>query len=354
MALSNSSALRVFVTRPIAAPALRRLAECARVDLWDDDAPPPHADLVKRSRGCDAILTMVSDRIDAALFRQAPHLRVVSNLAVGLDNIDLAAATRAGVAVGHTPGVLADTTAELAIALMFAVARRVVEADRFVRARRWRMWTPRLMLGRDLAGATLGIIGFGSIGRAVARRAAALGMNVIYALHHDLRAKRPARAGIEAAADPPIANPVPLARLLAESDFISLNVPLTPATRGMIGREQFAAMKRGAILINTARGAVVDQKALIDALRSGRLGGAGLDVLEVEPIAPDDPLLKFANVTITPHIGSASHRTRELMAELAVDNILDVFAGRRPRCCANPAVRLKKISGLGAGSKSGR
>ena len=344
MTLSDSSNLRVFVTRPIAEAALRRLAEYARVDLWDDDAPPPRAELIRRSRACDAILTMVSDRIDAAFIRQTSRLRVVSNLAVGLDNIDLDFATRAGVAVGHTPGVLAETTAELAIALMFAVARRVVEADRFVRARRWRMWTPRLMLGRDLAGSTLGIIGFGSIGQAVARRAAALGMNVIYAPHRGRPKSRSARGGTELSASSPGANPVPLARLLAESDFISLNVPLTTETRGMIGPEEFAAMKRGAILINTARGAVVDQKAMIDALRSGRLGGAGLDVLETEPIAPDDPLLKFANVAITPHIGSASHRTRQRMAELAVDNILDVFAGRRPRCCANPKVRLRKIA----------
>ena len=337
----------VFVTRPIADSALRRLAQSARVDLWDDEAPPPRRDLVARIRGCDAVLTMVSDRIDAALLRQAPRLSVVSNLAVGLDNIDLDAATRAGVAVGHTPGVLTDTTAELALALMLAAARRVVEADRFVRAGRWRMWTPHLMLGRDLSGATLGIVGFGAIGQAVARRAAAFGMRVIYAAHRSTRTlAKPSRqrpAGEAGAA--PAAVAVPFARLLAEADFISLNAPLTPETRGMIGRDEFRAMKRGAILINTARGAIVDQAALVEALRSGRIGGAALDVTATEPIAPDDPLLEFPNVVITPHIGSASFRTRQRMAELAVDNILDVFAGRRPRHCANPKVKLAPPSG---------
>lgn len=343
MSTPIESVPRVFVTRPIAEPVLRRLALSARVDLWDDDAPPPRRELLRRVRASDAVLTMVSDRIDAALIRHAPRLRVVSNLAVGLDNIDLAAATRAGLAIGHTPGVLTDTTAELAVALMFAVARRVVEADRFVRAGRWRMWTPHLMLGRDLAGATLGIIGFGAIGQAVARRAAALGMNVIHAAHQSRSAAPPRRRRRQAnvSQDTPAAQAVALDRLLAESDFISLNAPLTPETRGMIGRKQFDAMKRGAVLINTARGPIVDQAAMVAALRSGRLGGAGLDVFADEPIAPDDPLLEFPNVALTPHIGSASHRTRLRMAELAIDNILDVFAGRPPRCCANPGVKLK-------------
>lgn len=340
---------RVFVTRPIAEAALRRLAQSARVDLWDDDAPPPYDDLLMRLRDCDAVLSMVSDRLDTNAIAAAPRLRIISNLAVGLDNIDLAAATRAGVAVGHTPGVLSETTADLAFALMLAAARRVAEGDRFVRAGRWRMWTPRLLLGRDVWGATLGIVGWGAIGQAVARRAFGFGMRVLYAT------RQPARSASKAAkkspnpatvAPPPIpaAEHVDLARLLSESDFISLNLPLTPDTHHLIGRAELAAMKRGAILVNTARGAIVDQRALANALRSGHLAAAGLDVTEVEPIAADDPLLDLPNVVITPHIGSASHATRARMAELAVDNILDVFAGRLPRHCANPAVKVARLN----------
>jgi glyoxylate reductase len=336
---------RVFVTRPIADAASRRLAESARVDLWDDEAPPPPAELGRNLRVCDAVLAMISDRFDEATIANAPRLRVISNLAVGVDNIDLAAATRARVAVGHTPGVLAETTADLAFTLLMAAARRVAEADRFVRAGSWRMWTPRLMLGRDVWGATLGIIGWGAIGQAVARRASGFGMRIIYTAR-DRRGSRRAEAVArvsrqDSSMASPAAERVDLARLLAESDFVSLHVPLTPETRGLIGREQIAAMKRGTILINTARGAIVDQRALTRALQSGHLGGAGLDVTETEPIDPRDPLLELPNVVITPHIGSASHATRLKMAELAVDNILDVFAGRLPRHCANPAVKLR-------------
>jgi glyoxylate reductase len=348
---------RVFVTRPVADVALRRLAETARVDLWDDDAPPPHDELILHIRDCDAVLSMVSDRLDAPTIATAPRLIAISNLAVGVDNIDLAAATKAGVAVGHTPGVLTETTADMAFALMLAAARRVAEGDRFVRAGRWRMWTPRLMLGRDVWGATLGIIGWGAIGQAVARRAAGFGMRVIYAAHHSAKAKAgstnstvaaksKSRAASRKATDstdaltPPAAECVELGQLLAESDFISLNLPLRPENRHLIGARELAAMKRGAILVNTARGPVVDQAALTEALRSGHLGGAGLDVTETEPIDANDPLVKLANVVITPHIGSASHATRHRMAELAVDNILDVFAGRLPRHCANPALKL--------------
>jgi glyoxylate reductase len=352
---------RVFVTRPVADVALRRLAEHARVDLWDDDAPPPHDELIIHIRDCDAVLSMVSDRLDAKTMGTASRLIAISNLAVGVDNIDLAAATQAGIAVGHTPGVLSETTADLAFALMLAAARRVAEGDRFVRAGRWRMWTPRLMLGRDVWGATLGVIGWGAIGQAVARRGAGFGMRVIYAAHKSsgsdkalakTSAKSVAAAKSKASratgkpaggantSPIPSAECVELAELLATADFISINVPLTPQTRQMIGARELANMKRGAILVNTARGPVIDQIALTEALRSGHLGGAGLDVTETEPIDASDPLLKLANVVITPHIGSASHATRHRMAELAVDNILDVFAGRLPRHCANPAVKL--------------
>ena len=325
---------RVFVTRPIAEIALRRLAETARVELWDDDMAPPHDELVTRLAQADAVISMVADRFDAATIAGLPRLAVISNLAVGLDNIDLAAATRAGIAVGHTPGVLAETTADLAFALLMAVARRVAEGDRYVRADRWHAWTPRLMLGRDVWGATLGIIGWGAIGQAVARRATGFGMRILYAAHQSSRG-----ASVHQAT--PQAEEVELPRLLAEADFISINVPLTAQTRHMIGAHEIAAMKREAIIINTARGPVIDEEALIVALRSGRIAGAGLDVTDVEPIRADHPLLQFPHVIVTPHIGSASHATRIRMAELAVDNVLEVFAGRLPRCCANPTVVLR-------------
>jgi glyoxylate reductase len=328
---------RVFVTRPIAQPALRRLAQAVRVELWDDDLPPAHDELLRGLGRADAVLSMVSDRLDAATIAALPHLIAISNLAVGVDNVDLEAASRAGILVGHTPGVLTETTADLAFALMMAVARRVVEGDQFVRAGKWRTWTPKLMLGRDVWGATLGIIGWGAIGQAVARRGAGFGMRVLYVSRRSPEQAPTNLAGAEC---------VDLGRLMAESDFISIHVPLTEATRHMIGSHELAAMKSNAIIVNTARGAVIDHAALTAALETGRIAGAGLDVTETEPIDPGDPILKLPSVVITPHIGSASLATRLKMAELAVDNLLDVFAGRLPRCCANPNVQPRSADGL--------
>ena len=314
--------------------------------MWDDEMPPPHDNLLAQLKHCDGVLSMVTDRLDAETLTATPRLAAISNFAVGVDNVDLEAATRAGIPVGHTPGVLTETTADLAFALLMAAARRVAEGDRFVRANRWRAWTPRMLLGHDVWGATLGIIGWGAIGQAVARRGAAFGMRVLYVVRdRSSSGKPPARKGRPAAAaqaradsaQPP--ERVDLERLLAESDFVSIHVPLTSETRHLIGSHELAAMKQGAFLINTARGPVVDQAALAIALTSGRLGGAGLDVTEVEPIKPDDPLLKLPNVVITPHIGSASHATRLRMAEMAVDNLIEALAGRMPRFCANPQVK---------------
>jgi glyoxylate reductase len=309
--------------------------------VWDDEMPPPHAELLARARPADGVLSMVTDRFDTAAMRALPRLRVISNLAVGVDNIDLAAATRAGVAVGHTPGILTETTADLAFGLLMAAARRIAEGDRYVRGGRWRTWGPKVMLGRDVHGATLGIIGWGAIGQAMARRAAGFGMRVLYlpgrSAASAVRGGRARAAGGRSSK----AEPRSLRRLLAESDFVSLHVPLTPATYRLIGTAELAAMKRTAILINTARGAIVDSEALTAALRTGHLAGVALDVTDPEPIGTDDPLLELTNVVITPHIGSASHATRLRMAELAVDNLMDVFQGRRPRSCANPAVRMR-------------
>jgi glyoxylate reductase len=323
-------ARKIFVTLRIAAPALARLAAVARVDLWSGDTSPPHDELLRRITDADGILSMLADRLDAATIAAAPRLSVISNYAVGFDNIDLRAATERGIAVGHTPGVLTETTADLAFALLMAAARRVAEGDRYVREGRWRTWGPEILLGRDLFGATLGIIGFGAIGQAMARRGTGFKMRVLYTARSLKEGVAAQRVGLE--------------ELLRESDFVSIHVPLTAETRHMLGAREFAIMKPGAIVINTSRGAVIDQKALAASIRSGYLGGAGLDVTDPEPIEPGDLLLELPNVVITPHIGSASHATRLKMAEMAVDNILDVFAGRLPRFCANPKVEPRRIS----------
>jgi glyoxylate reductase len=223
-----------------------------------------------------------------------------------------------------------------------AAARRIAEGDRYVRGGRWRTWGPKVMLGRDIHGATLGIIGWGAIGQAMARRAAGFGMRVIYLPGpHASRSARGRRSSSSASAKFSTTEPMSLKRLLAESDFVSLHVPLVTATRHMIGEAELATMKRTAILINTARGAIVDPQALVGALRAGRLAGAGLDVTDPEPIGANDPLLELPNVVVTPHVGSASHATRLRMAELAVDNLIDAFEGRHPRHCVNPAVRMR-------------
>jgi len=300
--------------------------------VWDEEVPPSAAALRVALTDADAVLSMVTDKIDASVIAGAPRLRIISNLAVGVDNIDLEAATRAGIAVGHTPGVLTEATADLAFGLLMATARRIAEADRHVRAGKWRTWGPMTMLGRDVHSSTLGTIGFGAIGQAMARRAMGFGMRVLYLKHPPRNRKLPR--------DARLAVGVSLNSLLAQSDYVSMHVPLTAKTHHMIGAREFALMKPGAILINTARGAVVDQAAMLAALKSGRLAGAGLDVTDPEPIARRDPLLRLDNVVITPHIGSASINARARMAAIAVDNILDGLAGRMPRWCANPQVRL--------------
>ena len=318
------------ITRAIAPGAIAKLRERAVVEVWPRDTPPPYAQLKRCAHEADALLTMVTDRIDAKLMASAPKLRVVSNLAVGLDNIDVAAATAAGIAVGHTPGVLTEATADLAFALLMATARRIAEGDREVRAGGWKTWGPSVLLGQDVHGATLGIVGWGKIGTAMARRGLGFNMRVRYV----------SRSASDRDSVPG-ATRVSMTRLLKESDFISLHVPLTDQTRQLLGAREFAAMKPGAVLINTARGAVIDQHALYRALKSGHLAGAGLDVTDPEPIAKSDPLLRLANVVITPHIGSASHTSRSRMADIATENIIAVLDGRLPRFCANPAVKLR-------------
>jgi glyoxylate reductase len=331
---------KVFVTRAIDSAALERLRAAASVNVWRGEMPPPASTLRSAVSNADAILSMLTDKIDARVIAGAPRLSIISNLAVGVDNIDLDAATRAGIAVGHTPGVVTEATADLAFGLLMATARRIAEADRSVRAGKWRTWGPMTMLGHDVHSSTLWLIGFGAIGQAMARRAMSFGMRVLY-LNHPSDELHPARRNSTLAS----AVGVSLPRLLAQSDYVSLHVPLTAKTRHMMGTREFARMKPGAILINTARGAVVDQPAMVAALKSGHLGGAGIDVTDPEPIRSGDPILRLANVVITPHIGTASIGTRASMAAMAVDNILAVLGGRVPRWCANPLVRLRPLPG---------
>jgi glyoxylate reductase len=317
---------RVFVTRSLPGDALERLAEEAAVDLWRSDVPPGALSLRERTHDAEGVVCLLSDRIDARLIEAAPKLRVISNVAVGFDNVDVAAATARGIAVGNTPGVLTETTADLAWALMLAVARRVVEAERFVRESRWRTWDPNLLLGQDAHGATLGVVGLGKIGHAVARRARGFDMRLLY--------------NTRSAVEDPIEGTqrVELDELLRESDFVSLHVPLTPETHHMIGEAQLRLMKPTAILINTARGPVIDQKALVRALSEGWIAGAGLDVAEVEPIPAGDALLRAPNAVLLPHIGSASHATRARMSDMAIDNCLAGLRGERLANCVNPEV----------------
>jgi glyoxylate reductase len=274
----------------------------------------------------DALLTLLTDRVDAALVNGAPRLRIVSNMAVGYDNIDVKAATARGVLVCNTPGVLTETTADFAFSLLLAAARRVVEGDRLARSGGWRTWHPSFLLGQDAYGSTLGIIGLGAIGQAVARRARGFAMRLLY-----FDSQR--RPELETELDARFA---PLDTLLQESDFVSLHVPLTAETRHIVGRRELGLMKRSAILVNTSRGGVVDQDALCEALRSRAIAGAGLDVAEVEPVPAGDPLLALNNLTLTPHVASASVATRTRMADMAADAILCVLRGEKPPNLVNP------------------
>ncbi|MBD2257295.1 D-glycerate dehydrogenase [Pseudanabaena sp. FACHB-2040] len=303
---------KIFVTRrlPISLSPLEAVAE---VVLWPERQPPPYEVLRRESQRCEGLLCLLTDRIDAALLQASPQLKVVSQMAVGYDNIDVKAATALKIPVGHTPGVLTEATADLTWALLMAAARRVVEGDRFTRSGQWTTWEPDLLLGPDVAGATLGIVGLGRIGQAVARRALGFDMRVLYT------APRPVDKALEQQIR---AEYVDLSRVLREADFITLHVPLTTATHHLLGAAQFQQMKPTAVLINTARGAIVDQKALYEALQAGQLAGAALDVTEPEPTPLTEPLLSLPSVIVTPHIGSASRQAREKMAQIAIANLL--------------------------------
>ncbi len=305
---------RVFVARLIPEEGLAPIRDACDADVWTDEMPPTRAELLRRGRGCDGLLTLLTDRVDDELLDiVGPGLKVVSNFAVGYDNIDVAACARRGVLVGNTPGVLTETTADLAWALMLAAMRRLPEGDRYVRAGDWRTWGPQLLMGGDVHGATLGIVGFGRIGQAVARRAAGFGMTVLYS----------SRTGAPADVETELgARRVDLDELLATSDIVSLHCPLVPETRGLIDAAALARMKPTAVLVNTSRGPVIDQAALAVALRGGLIAAAALDVTDPEPIAPDDPLLSLDNCLVVPHIASASRATRGRMASMAAANLI--------------------------------
>jgi glyoxylate reductase len=299
---------RVFVTRRLPGPALDRLSSAHDVEVWGERLPPSYDELVARARLAEGLLTLLTDRIDAALISGSPELRAISNYAVGYDNIDLEAAAARGIPVGNTPDVLTDATADLTWALMLAAARKLPEAIADVRDGDWLTWEPGQYLGAAVYGATLGIIGMGRIGRAVARRAGGFDMEVL------------GYGGSEAG--------VPLDALLEQSDFVSLHCPLTPETYHLIDDAALSRMKPTAILVNTARGPIVDHDALRRALIAGEIAGAALDVTDPEPLPPDAPLLSAPNLIVAPHIGSATRVARERMADLAVDNLLAGLDGR--------------------------
>jgi lactate dehydrogenase-like 2-hydroxyacid dehydrogenase len=302
------------VARIIPDEGLEAIRAHCEMDLWDGDRPPARDELLRRVAGCDGVLTLLTDRVDDEFLDAAgPQLKVVSNYAVGYDNIDLEACARRSIPVGNTPGVLTETTADLAWALIMATARRLPEGDRFVRGGHWKTWGPLLLLGPDVHGATVGIVGFGRIGQAVARRAQGFGMEILY---HDVNQLPDEITG------PLGATWLPLEELLARSDFVSLHVNLSPITRHLINAETLSWMKPTAILVNTSRGPVVDQVALADALRSGVIWAAGLDVTDPEPIPLDDPLVGLDNCLIVPHIASASRATRGKMAAMAAANLV--------------------------------
>ena len=318
----------VFVTRRIPEAGLRLIRETCDVRLWEGELPPPREVILHEVTTCEGLLSLLTDPVDAEVIAAGQRLRVISQFAVGVDNVDLAAATARGIPVGHTPGVLTEATADLTFALLMAAARRIPEGIEAVRSGRWRTWEPLGFLGAEVWGATLGIVGLGRIGAAVARRARGFQMRVLYSdpvCHPELEAE----LGLEC---------VTLEALLAQADFVSLHCPLTAATRHLIGAAALRQMKPTAVLINTARGPIVDTVALYQSLREGQIAAAALDVADPEPLPADHPLLTLPNCIVVPHIGSATSAARDRMARMAAENLLAGLRGERLPYCANPQV----------------
>ena len=320
-------AKKLFVSHQLPGDQFQQLAQHCDMNVWMGPNLIPAEDLREELAGCHGLLCLLTDRIDRALLDSLPDLEFVSSMSAGVDHIDVQALTERGIPLGHTPGVLVDTTADAAFALLLAAARRVVEADRYVRKGQWRAenaWSPEFFMGKDVAGATLGIIGLGEIGQAVARRGAGFGMQVL----GWNRSEREV-AGVET---------VSLEELLTRSDFVSVNVALSDETRNLLDASRIASMKPGAVLVNTARGGIVDESALAEALSGGHLFAAGIDVFAREPVEMDNPLLSLPNVVAVPHIGSATVMTRGRMADLAVENAMAALRGSKMPHCVNPQV----------------
>jgi len=319
--------VKVLASSVFPGDALARVSEYCELDAWEHTRPMPRPEMVERLQGCEGLICLLTNRVDRELLDACPQLRFVSSMSVGVDHVEVTALTERGIPLGYTPGVLVDTTADLAMALLLAAARRIPEADRFVRAGKWlaeEPWHPEFFVGKDVSGATLGIVGLGEIGQAVARRASGFGMRVL----GWSRSGRPV-PGVEL---------VEFGQLLAASDFLSINVALTDDTRNLIDADAIAAMKPGAVLVNTARGGIVDEHALAAALQRGDLYAAGIDVFSREPVETDNPLLALDNVVTVPHIGSATMRTRSRMAALAADNMIAALQGKPMPHCVNPEV----------------
>src|SRR5712691_658807 len=325
------SSAKIYVTRQLPEAALSLLRGCGEMRVWEPDEVIPRAVLLREVQEIDALLCLVTDQIDEELLTHAPKLRIVANMAVGYDNVDVPALTRRRILLTNTPGVLTETTADLAFTLILGIARRIGEAERLVREGRWRSWSPFSFLGHDVHHATLGILGLGRIGMEVAKRAKGFDMRVLYT-NRGRNHEAEERLGCI---------PVDFPTLLRESDFLIVLIPLTLGTRHLLSTPQFKLMKPSAFLINAARGPIVDQRALYAALHDGLIAGAALDVTDPEPIPLDDPLLSLDNCLILPHIGSASIATRTRMATLAAENIVAFLAGRRPPTPVNPEVLEK-------------
>lgn len=327
---------KVYVTRKIPEAGLDIIRKVADVKVWDGELPPPREIILKEIRDVDGIISLLTDKMDAEAMDAGEKLKVISNYAVGFDNIDIPEATKRGIAVTNTPGVLTDTTADFAFALLMASARRIVEADKHTRQGKWKTWVPTGFLGQDIHHATLGLVGLGRIGYEMARRATGFSMKLLY---YDVyrNEKFEKELGIEY---------VELPELLQRSDFVSLHVPLTDKTYHLIGRQELAMMKKTAILINTARGPIVDLDALYEALRDGKIAGAGLDVTEPEPIPANHPILGLDNLTIAPHIASASVATRTKMATMAAEGCAAILKGEVPPNLVNTEVlKVKELKG---------
>jgi glyoxylate reductase len=327
---------KIYVTRKLPERGLQIIRKHFDMEVWPEYAPPPKKTIIEKAKNVDALATLLSDKIDAEVFNAAPRLKIVSQLAVGYDNIDITEATKRGIYVTNTPEVLTDTTADFAWALLMALARRVVEADKYVRTGQWKVgWHPDMMTGRDIYNATIGVVGAGRIGYAVAKRATGFSMKILFydvvprpEIEKDFGAKK-----------------VDLDTLLKESDFVSIHVPLMKETQHLINEQKLKLMKKTAYLINNSRGPVVDEKALYKALKEGWIAGAGLDVFEQEPTPADNPLLKLDNVAVAPHISSASIETRSKMGEMVAENLVAFFEGKKPPNLLNADVmKVRQLS----------